>query len=97
LTVDQKHTDQISNGQVVSRHTSPSFLYFLFSQPHIYLIQYYFHRTNDKFGFVGNTSRLYAKPSEPFFANALDIITENIILKLASFQKLLLKSEKEKS
>jgi hypothetical protein len=35
LTGDQ-HTDHISNGQRVSRHSIPTLLYFLFSQPHIF-------------------------------------------------------------
>jgi putative transcriptional regulator len=41
LTGDQKHTDHITNGQRVSRHSLPTLLYFLFSPPHIFLIQFY--------------------------------------------------------
>jgi len=36
LTGDQ-HTDHISNGQRVSRHSLPTLLYFLFSPPHIFI------------------------------------------------------------
>lgn len=35
MTADQ-HTDHISNGQRVSRHSLPTLLYFLFSTPHIF-------------------------------------------------------------
>ena len=35
MTGDQ-HTDHISNGQRVSRHSLPTLLYFLFSPPHIF-------------------------------------------------------------
>ena len=45
MTGDQ-HTDHIENGQRVSRHSLPTLLYFLFSPPHIFLIQFYCHRTD---------------------------------------------------
>ena len=35
MTGDQ-HTDHITNGQRVSRHSLPTLLYFLFSPPHIF-------------------------------------------------------------
>ena len=44
----EKHTDHIENGQSVSRHSLPTLLYFLFSPPHIFLIQFYCHRTYKK-------------------------------------------------
>ena len=37
----EQHTDHISNGQRVSRHSLPTLLYFLFSPPHIFLIQFW--------------------------------------------------------
>jgi hypothetical protein len=99
LTGDQ-HTDHIENGQRVSRHSLPTLLYFLFSPPHIFLIQFYCHRTNEvhehqktiinpfvngTFGFARHTSQPFAKPKEPFFANAptnrLTIIQTVFILK----------------
>jgi DNA-binding XRE family transcriptional regulator len=69
LTVDQ-HTDHISKGQLVSRHTLPTLLYFLFSPPHIFFNSILANRTNGTFGFARHTSRPFAKPKEPFFANA---------------------------
>jgi hypothetical protein len=69
LTGDQ-HTDHISTGQQLSRHSLPTLLYFLFSPPHIFLIQFLASRTNGTFGFARHTSRPYTKPKEPFFANA---------------------------
>ena len=36
MTGDQRHTDHITNGQRVSRHSLPTLLYFLFSPPHIF-------------------------------------------------------------
>jgi len=69
LTGDQ-HTDHISNGQRVSRHSLPTLLYFLFSPPHIFFNSILDSRTNGTFGFARHTSRPFAKPKEPFFANA---------------------------
>ena len=70
LTGGHRHTNHISTGQQLSRHSLPTLLYFLFSPPHIFLIQFYCHRTNGTFGFARNTSRPLAKPKEPFFAHA---------------------------
>lgn len=70
MTGDQ-HTDHISNGQRVSRHSLPTLLYFLFSPPHIFFNSILASRTNGTFGFARHTSRPFAKPKEPFFANAL--------------------------
>jgi hypothetical protein len=44
LTGDQ-HTDHISNGQQVSRHSLPTLLYFLFFPPHFFFIQFFANRT----------------------------------------------------
>ena len=85
ISTSDQHTDHISNGQRVSRHSLPTLLYFLFSPPHIFLIQFYCHRTNGTFGFARHTSQPFAKPKEPFFTNAptnkLTIIQTVFILK----------------
>ena len=39
-------------------------------------------RTNGTFGFARHTSRPFAKPKEPFFANALMTVLDNIKLTL---------------
>ncbi|MFP5471981.1 MAG: hypothetical protein ACLGGV_10350, partial [Bacteroidia bacterium] len=36
MTGDQRHRNDITNGQRVSRHSLPTLLYFLFSPPHIF-------------------------------------------------------------
>jgi len=38
---------------------------------------YFCQRTNGTFGFCRHTSQRFAKPKEPFFANAEKQITEN--------------------
>ena len=69
MTGDQKHTDHIQTGQQLSRHSSrPDFFYFF---PHrTFLKTILASRTNGTFGFARHTSRPFAKPKEPFFANA---------------------------
>jgi hypothetical protein len=52
LTGDQRHTDHISNGQQLSRHSLPSLLYFLFSQPHIFFNSILASLTSGTFGFA---------------------------------------------
>jgi hypothetical protein len=69
LTGDQ-HTDHISTGQQLSRHSLPTLLYFLFSPPHIFFNSILASRTNGTFGFARHTSLPFAKPKEPFFAIA---------------------------
>ena len=96
MTGDQRHKND-TIGQRVSRHSLPALLYFLFSPPHIFLIQFYYHFTNGTFGFARHTNQPFAKPKEPFFANALNKVTGNINLKLANFQRLLLKTETVKN
>jgi type III restriction enzyme len=54
LTGDQ-HTDHISNGQRVSRHSLPTLLYFLFSPPHIFFNSILASRTFGTFGFARHT------------------------------------------
>lgn len=55
ILTGEQHTNHIDNGQRVSRHSLPTLLYFLFSPPHIFLIQFYCHRTNGTFGFARHT------------------------------------------
>ena len=43
-------------------------------------------RTNGTFGFARHTSRPFAKPKEPFFANSLNDVTEIFNIKLARCQ-----------
>jgi type I site-specific restriction endonuclease len=70
LTGDQ-HTDHISNGQRVSRHSLPTLLYFLFSPPHIFFNSILASRTNGTLAFAPtHKPTLRQKPKEPFFANA---------------------------
>jgi hypothetical protein len=54
LTGDQ-HTDNISKGQTLSRHTLPTLLYFLFSPPHIFFNSILASRTFGTFGFARHT------------------------------------------
>jgi hypothetical protein len=64
LTIGQ-HTDHISSGERVSRHSLPPLLYFLFSPPHIFLNSILASRTFGTFGFARHTSRPFTKPKEP--------------------------------
>jgi len=66
----EQHTDHISSGQRVSRHSLPTLLYFLFSQPHIFFNSILASRTNGTFGFADTQTQRYAKPKEPFSSNA---------------------------
>jgi hypothetical protein len=82
LTGDQQHTDHISTGQQLSRHSLLTLLYFLFSPPHIFFNSILASRTNGTFGFDRHKSRPFAKPKEPFFANAPMTVFSNIKLTL---------------
>ena len=82
ISTSDQHTDHISNGQRVSRHSLPTLLYFLFSPPHIFFNSILASRTNGTFGFARHTSRPFAKPKEPFFAHALMTVFSNIKLTL---------------
>jgi hypothetical protein len=81
LTGDQ-HTDHISTGQQLSRHSLPTLLYLLFSPPHIFFNSILASRTNGTFGFARHTGQPFAKPKEPFFANAPMTVFSNIKLTL---------------
>ena len=70
MTGDQ-HTDHISTGQQLSRHSLPTLLYFLFSPPHIFFNSILASRTNGTLAFAPNAqANPSAKAKEPFFANA---------------------------
>ena len=69
MTGDQ-HSDHISSGQGVSRHSLPTFLYFLFSPLHIFFNSILASRTLHTFGFAcqrmiqpeGKTKRVQSPP-----------------------------------
>jgi hypothetical protein len=86
LTGDQRHTDHIATGQQLSRHSLPTLLYFLFSPPHIFFNSILASRTNGTFGFAlhpdNYRDQRFAKPKEPFFANAPMTVFSNIKLTL---------------
>ena len=52
MTGEQRHTDHIENGQRVSRHSLPTILYFLFSPPAFFLIQFYYLPANGTLAFA---------------------------------------------
>ena len=85
LTGDQ-HTDHISTGQQLSRHSLPTLLYFLFSPPHIFLIQFLASRTNGTFGFARHSSRPFAKPKEPLFCQRTNKDNKHIKPNLADIK-----------
>jgi hypothetical protein len=61
----------------------PTLLYFLFSPLHIFFNSILASRTNGTFGFAPTAQAdTQAKPKEPFFANALMTILDNIKLTL---------------
>lgn len=68
MTSDQ-HIEHIQTGQRVSRHSSRPDVFYFF--PHrTFLKPILASRTNGTFGFARHTSQRFAKPKEPFFANA---------------------------
>ena len=68
MTGDQ-HIEHIQKGQRVSRHSSRPDVFYFF--PHrTFLKTILASRTNGTFGFARHTSQPFAKPKEPFFANA---------------------------
>ena len=64
MTGDQ-HTDHISSGERVSRHSLPTLQHFLFSPPHIFFNSILASRTFGTFGFARHTNRPFTKPKEP--------------------------------
>jgi hypothetical protein len=66
LTGDQRHTDYISTGQQLSRHSLPTLLYFLFSPPHIFFNSILASRTFGTFAFApSHKANASAKAKEP--------------------------------
>ena len=66
---DERHTNDTTNGQRVSRHALPTQCFLFFPTAH-FLKTILASRTNGTFGFSRHTSRPFTKPKEPFFANA---------------------------
>jgi len=67
LTGNPKHTDQITTGQRVIRHTSRP-LCFLFFCHRTFLKTILASRRSGTFGFARHTSQRFAKPKEPLFS-----------------------------
>jgi hypothetical protein len=69
LTGAQRHRNDIINGQHLNRHADRPYVYYFFPTAH-FLKTILASRTNGTFGFARHTRRPFAKPKEPFFANA---------------------------
>jgi len=70
LTGDQRHTDHISTGQRVSRHSSRPNVFYFFSH-RTFLKTILASRTNGTFAFAPTAQATpSAKAKEPFLANA---------------------------
>ena len=69
MTGDQRHRNDITNGQHLNRHADRPYVFYFFPTAHFLKI-ILASRTNGTFGFARHTSRPFAKPKEPFFANA---------------------------
>jgi hypothetical protein len=69
LTENQRQTELTEKKRQPSRHLSQPNVFYFFSAPH-FLKTILASRTNGTFGFARHTSRTFAKPKEPFFANA---------------------------
>jgi hypothetical protein len=75
LTGDQ-HTDHISSGQRVSRHSLPTQSFLFFPHPH-FLKTILASRTSGTFGFAPTQKAdPSAKPKEPLFSQRLTIISD---------------------
>lgn len=73
MTSDQ-HTDNITNGQRVSRHSLPTLLYFLFFPNALFFNSILANSTNGTFAFAPTAqAHPSAKAKEPFFATAPNI------------------------
>jgi hypothetical protein len=69
LTGDQKHTDQIANGQRVIRHLSRPDVFYFFSH-RTFLKTILASRTSGTFGFAPtHKADPSAKPKEPLFSH----------------------------
>jgi hypothetical protein len=71
LTGDQKHTDHITTGQRVIRHSSRPDVFYFFSH-RTFLKTILASRTSGTFGFARHTSQRFAKPKEPLFSQRTD-------------------------
>jgi hypothetical protein len=78
LTGDQ-HTDHISNGQQLSRHSLPNLVYFLFSLPHIFFNSILCQPANGTLAFSPTAqANPSAKTKEPFFSQRTKTVTNKI-------------------
>jgi hypothetical protein len=89
LTENQRQTELTEKKRQPSRHLSQPNVFYFFSAPH-FLKTILASRTNGTFGFARHTSRTFAKPKEPFFANAhkttlteIKLTLHNILLNFA--------------
>jgi len=89
LTENQRQTELTEKKRQPSRHLSQPNVFYFFSAPH-FLKTILASRTNGIFGFARHTSRTFAKPKEPFFANAhkttlteIKLTLHNILLNFA--------------
>ena len=69
MTGDQRHRNDIINGQQLIRHADLLDGFYFFPTAH-FLKTILASRTNGTFGFARHKSRPIAKPKETFFANA---------------------------
>ncbi|MFY7938080.1 MAG: hypothetical protein ACOVOQ_11930 [Flavobacterium sp.] len=89
MTENQRQTELTEKKRQPSRHLSQPNVFYFFSAPH-FLKTILASRTNGTFGFARHTSRPFAKPKEPFFANAhkttlteIKLTLHNILLNFA--------------
>ena len=77
LTGDQ-HTDHISTGQQLSRHSLPTLLYFLFSPPHIFFNSILCQPANGTLAFAPTAqSQPLGKIQRAVSANTLSELSDN--------------------
>lgn len=69
MTGDQRHRNDIIKRQLLNRQADRPYVFYFFPTAH-FLKTILASRTNGTFGFARHTSRPFAKPKEPFFANA---------------------------
>lgn len=67
MTRDQRHRNDITMGQRLSRHAILHYGFYFFPTAH-FLRTIFSQPANGTFGFVRHTSRPIAKPKEPFFS-----------------------------
>jgi hypothetical protein len=79
LTGEQEHRNDIKNGQHQNRHADQPNVFYFFTTAH-FLKTILSQPTNGTFGFARHTSRPFAKPKEPNFANRTDKTVENFLI-----------------